>query len=221
MELPRIQAKCVLCSTAALMCKVCSAAPQHPSLHGLAFTRKVITHDGKRRRDLALLCVQRFAHGAGGRRPQFRGDSWVSLLEGIIPRSARSLVDPGIARHLLKTGQHAQCRLLELADCEDVLLQFVVSRSGGSLSDCARCPGAFDSDAPWPPSAAEAAALFERAGTPCIFTLSLCVGFNNLFRPLLNLCVPLSGLGAAACQIPSCSASAACSVAPLSTVNSI
>jgi hypothetical protein len=195
--------KCVLCSTAALMWKACSAAPQRPSLHGLACMRKVITDDGKWRSDLALLRAQRLAHCAGGRRPQLRGDPWVPLLEGIIPCSTRSLVDPGIASHLLTTGQRALCCLLELADCENVLVQFLVPRSGGCLSGFACCPGAFDSHTPWLSCAAAAAALFGRAGTSCVLTLSLCVGFNDLVRPLLNPCVPLSGLGAAACQIPS------------------
>ena len=74
---------------------------------------------------------------------------------------------------------------------------------------------------PWLPSAAAAAALFERAGTPCVFTLSLCVGFNYLVPPLFGLCVPLSGLGAAACQVPRYSISAAYSVAAPCTGNSM
>ena len=162
-----------------------------------------MTHERKWRSDLTLLRAQRLAHCAGGRRPQFQGDSWVPRPEGIIPCSTRSLADVGIASHFLTTGQRALCCLLELADCENVLVQFLVSRSGGSLSGCACCPGALDSHTPWLPCAAAAAALFGRAGTACVFMLSLCVGFNDLVRPLLNPCVPLSGLGAAARQIPS------------------
>ena len=72
MEPPRIQAKCVLCSTATHMCKACSAAPQRvdPSLHGLAFTCEVVTYDSKWRRDLALLRAQCLAHSAGSRHLQ-------------------------------------------------------------------------------------------------------------------------------------------------------